>query len=203
MVQIFDEIGITASEAGTLFQLLDEDQSGDLEVEEFLSGCFHLMQSSTGLDMKVLLYETRCQRKRLAHFMSQTQHRLHDLSKDLRKFAKSANRQPAMPAMPVMPGVWKHAGALARAASKMNLNLSPPAPAQNAAAPQAESNPTKKAAAMHDHEHAYARPISDGATMVGDTGRSLLKSNGDNQRQRKSTMKVSSRTMASTRIKNR
>lgn len=62
------ELGIDPAEAVTLFYLIDEDSSGELDANEFLSGLMHLKGSASSVDMKVLLYETRHTRSKMLGF---------------------------------------------------------------------------------------------------------------------------------------
>jgi len=51
-------LGIHPTEAHGLFRLLDDDCSGSVSIEEFLSGCVRLKGSAKAVDMITLLFET-------------------------------------------------------------------------------------------------------------------------------------------------
>merc|ERR1712032_81466 len=50
-------MGLDINEVRTLFFLLDRDQTGCIDIEEFLVGCLRLKGEARGLDMAKLLYE--------------------------------------------------------------------------------------------------------------------------------------------------
>eukprot|EP00928_Gymnodinium_smaydae_P038345 TRINITY_DN26472_c0_g1_i1.p1 TRINITY_DN26472_c0_g1~~TRINITY_DN26472_c0_g1_i1.p1 ORF type:complete len:732 (-),score=177.73 TRINITY_DN26472_c0_g1_i1:129-2324(-) len=58
-IAYFNSLKLDVSEAITLFTLLDVDQSGQVDIEEFLVGCEKLMGEARSLDMAVLQYEVR------------------------------------------------------------------------------------------------------------------------------------------------
>mmetsp|Transcript_68135 Transcript_68135/g.205779 ORF Transcript_68135/g.205779 Transcript_68135/m.205779 type:complete len:400 (-) Transcript_68135:194-1393(-) len=58
-VAFFKAIKLDASQARTLFTLLDVDQSGYVDVEEFLMGCEKLQGEARSLDIAVMQYEIR------------------------------------------------------------------------------------------------------------------------------------------------
>lgn len=66
---ILEEIGMDADVAENLFLLLDENSTGDLTVDQFLSGCMSLRAGSSGLDSKVMLYESRLMRRKFNMFL--------------------------------------------------------------------------------------------------------------------------------------
>jgi len=51
-------LGIHPTEAHGLFKLLDDDDSGSVTIEEFLSGCIRLKGTAKAIDMITLLFET-------------------------------------------------------------------------------------------------------------------------------------------------
>jgi voltage-gated sodium channel len=55
----FQALGIEAHDAERLFSLLDEDGSGDISVDEFLSGCLRLKGSARSIDVYALLHDQR------------------------------------------------------------------------------------------------------------------------------------------------
>lgn len=52
-----ESLGIHATEARGLFALLDNDESGVVSIEEFLSGCMRLKGTAKAVDMVTLLFE--------------------------------------------------------------------------------------------------------------------------------------------------
>merc|ERR1719446_1797566 len=53
-----DLLGLHPTEAHGLFRLLDDDCSGLVSIEEFLSGCIRLKGTAKAVDMITLLFET-------------------------------------------------------------------------------------------------------------------------------------------------
>jgi len=45
------------SDAATLFRLLDHDNSGQINIHEFITGCYKLQGESRSLDMKIMQLE--------------------------------------------------------------------------------------------------------------------------------------------------
>lgn len=58
MVAYFNALGLEITDVQTLFMLLDRDQTGRINVEEFLLGCMRLKGEAKSLDMAKLLYES-------------------------------------------------------------------------------------------------------------------------------------------------
>merc|ERR1712060_418797 len=57
MIEFFKAIDIDRSEAIGLFRLLDLDEGGTVDAEEFLSGCLRLRGPAKALDLAVLIKE--------------------------------------------------------------------------------------------------------------------------------------------------
>lgn len=57
MKEIFEHIDIDISEAPGIFHLLDENDSGTIEAEEFIAGCSHLQGPAKSLDLTLLIRE--------------------------------------------------------------------------------------------------------------------------------------------------
>jgi len=55
----FSTIGINASEARGLFNLLDADDSGSISVQEFIQGCLRLRGQAKAIDLATLIYMTK------------------------------------------------------------------------------------------------------------------------------------------------
>lgn len=58
-------LGIHPTEAHGLFKLLDDDGSGLVSIEEFLSGCIRLKGTAKSVDMITLLFETNKMKRRI------------------------------------------------------------------------------------------------------------------------------------------
>merc|ERR1719461_2645830 len=59
MMEFFKAIDIDRSEATGLFHLLDLDQGGTVDAEEFLSGCLRLRGPAKALDLAVLISQVK------------------------------------------------------------------------------------------------------------------------------------------------
>eukprot|EP00928_Gymnodinium_smaydae_P019055 TRINITY_DN17275_c0_g1_i1.p1 TRINITY_DN17275_c0_g1~~TRINITY_DN17275_c0_g1_i1.p1 ORF type:complete len:849 (-),score=131.50 TRINITY_DN17275_c0_g1_i1:61-2607(-) len=59
MLEFFQSIDVDPSEARGVFHLLDVDESGTIELEEFLNGCLGLHGPAKALDLATLMWETR------------------------------------------------------------------------------------------------------------------------------------------------
>eukprot|EP00401_Gymnodinium_catenatum_P064443 CAMPEP_0117513828 /NCGR_PEP_ID=MMETSP0784-20121206/29756_1 /TAXON_ID=39447 /ORGANISM="" /LENGTH=655 /DNA_ID=CAMNT_0005309607 /DNA_START=1 /DNA_END=1968 /DNA_ORIENTATION=- len=59
MLAYFEVIDVHPSEARGLFQLLDLDNSGAIDAEEFLNGCFQLRGPAKALDLALVVQEVR------------------------------------------------------------------------------------------------------------------------------------------------
>jgi len=59
MQEYFQAIDVDLSEAKGLFRLLDLDDSGSIDAEEFLSGCLRLRGPAKALDLALLIHEVK------------------------------------------------------------------------------------------------------------------------------------------------
>jgi len=59
MQEFFKAIDVDISEAESVFRLLDSDDSGEIEMEEFLNGCLHLRGPAKAIELSVLMHETK------------------------------------------------------------------------------------------------------------------------------------------------
>jgi len=59
LVTYFHAIGLDTTEAMGLFQLLDEDGSGTVSIDEFVTGFLRLKGTAKAVDMVTLMYENR------------------------------------------------------------------------------------------------------------------------------------------------
>merc|ERR1719189_2562779 len=62
LIAFFKDIDLCISEAKGLFMLLDSDGSGQIDMDEFLSGCLNLRGPARALDMQLLMRELLNQR---------------------------------------------------------------------------------------------------------------------------------------------
>lgn len=69
-----EAIGIDSSEARGLFRLLDDDNSGKVSIDEFVSGFLRLKGSAKAVDMVTLLYENRKITQKLNQVMRETRY---------------------------------------------------------------------------------------------------------------------------------
>merc|ERR1712232_240200 len=61
----FAILGIEVNHAQCLFQLLDQDQSGRISMDEFIAGCLRMRGDAKAVDMALLLFTTRRVLKKL------------------------------------------------------------------------------------------------------------------------------------------
>merc|ERR1712151_1403283 len=59
MLAYLEALEIDAGEAHNLFELLDADMSGDVSIEEFVSGCIRLKGEATAVDVVTLIHENK------------------------------------------------------------------------------------------------------------------------------------------------
>lgn len=59
VVAYFSALKLDVSDAQTLFTLLDFDQSGEIQIREFLEGCMKFQGVSSSLDMAIMRHEIR------------------------------------------------------------------------------------------------------------------------------------------------
>merc|ERR1712232_1098111 len=74
IVAYFKALDIDATEAKGLFELLDADGSGDVALEEFVTGCLRLKGEATAVDVVTLIHEN----KKLAQFVLDFKHAMDD-----------------------------------------------------------------------------------------------------------------------------
>lgn len=55
----FNTIKLDVSEARTLFNLLDHDDSNEVSIDEFVNGCYKLMGEATQLDTQIMQWEVK------------------------------------------------------------------------------------------------------------------------------------------------
>jgi len=67
MMEYFSMLNIDKSKADDVFRLLDVDESGELEVEEFIGGCMQIQGSASYVDVEMLMTATKTLMTRCAH----------------------------------------------------------------------------------------------------------------------------------------
>mmetsp|Transcript_32283 Transcript_32283/g.70646 ORF Transcript_32283/g.70646 Transcript_32283/m.70646 type:complete len:221 (+) Transcript_32283:3-665(+) len=76
---LFWELGVARADALILFDLLDVDGSGELEIGEFVVGCLNLKGSSTALSVEMLLKENKKMMKYMKGRLESLQGKLDDV----------------------------------------------------------------------------------------------------------------------------
>mmetsp|Transcript_18564 Transcript_18564/g.32038 ORF Transcript_18564/g.32038 Transcript_18564/m.32038 type:complete len:216 (+) Transcript_18564:162-809(+) len=76
MKAYFKSIDVDTSQARGLFLLLDRDGSGEIDFEEFLSGCLRLRGPTKALDLHILTHEVRMFAARFRSFSTIMEARL-------------------------------------------------------------------------------------------------------------------------------
>jgi len=80
MVAYLKAMGIDSSEASGLFRLLDDDGSGCVDIEEFITGFLRLKGQAKAVDMVMLLYENRKISKKLNRIFKEARLTNHTVS---------------------------------------------------------------------------------------------------------------------------
>lgn len=57
VIAYFNALKLDVTDAATLFKLLDHDNSGQINIQEFLTGCYALQGESRSLDIKIMQLE--------------------------------------------------------------------------------------------------------------------------------------------------
>lgn len=73
MKDFFKAIELDITEARGLFKLLDVDESDEVPIDEFVTGCFRLKAANKSLDLASLMHENKRQMRVFMKFMSYTQ----------------------------------------------------------------------------------------------------------------------------------
>jgi len=80
VIAYFQALKLDASEARTLFKLLDLDESGEIEISEFMLGCERLKGESRSLDIAIIQYELRWLTNAFTGFAEHTERTLQTLA---------------------------------------------------------------------------------------------------------------------------
>uniref|UniRef100_A0A7S4QXF7 EF-hand domain-containing protein n=1 Tax=Alexandrium monilatum TaxID=311494 RepID=A0A7S4QXF7_9DINO len=76
VIAYFNALKLDVSDARTVFRLLDYDQSNEVNIDEFISGCYRLQGESRSLDMKIMQCEVQFLQESFIAF-SQTMQEIH------------------------------------------------------------------------------------------------------------------------------
>jgi len=75
----FNALELNATDTLTLFELLDQDGSGELSIDEFVDGCMRLKGEARSFDINCLIQESKKTSKILGRFAAQTFERVEKL----------------------------------------------------------------------------------------------------------------------------
>jgi len=81
MIQFFKSIDVDITEAETVFHLLDFNECGKLELDQFMGGVLRLRGPAKAVDLAMLMHETRRMARRQGKQMSCLYRKLGDLTK--------------------------------------------------------------------------------------------------------------------------
>jgi len=90
----FSLLQIDVSAAQGLFQLLDVDESGEVDVNEFIMGCMRLKGAAKSIDMATMLYDNKRMAMRWNHFFEKNEQQLDDIKATLRAIAGTTRMPP-------------------------------------------------------------------------------------------------------------
>lgn len=103
LVTYLKAMGIDADEASGLFRYLDEDNSGTVSVDEFVTGFLRLKGGAKAVDMVTLLYESRKISRKLNKLFRETKF-LHGVVGGLQYVVSNPHPGVSIPSMPSAPG---------------------------------------------------------------------------------------------------
>lgn len=106
----FKTVDLDISEARGLFQLLDADQSGAVEAEEFVMGCLRLRGQAKAIDLATLMYESRRWHKRISkriHRLETHQHIILDALDVVPSRPPTPKQRPPLSVTTGAPGLKK------------------------------------------------------------------------------------------------
>jgi len=83
MREVFKQLDLDVSEALGLFQLLDTDRTGNIDADEFISGCTRLRGPAKALDLNLLKMQTRLHWEKLMRHHTRIEQSLVQLSLSL------------------------------------------------------------------------------------------------------------------------
>lgn len=91
----FQTVDLDVSEALGLFRLLDTDNSGTVEAEEFVMGCLRLRGFAKAVDLATLMYENRRWHKKMDRMTKNVDQKLAVFADRLSEFVVSVGSLPA------------------------------------------------------------------------------------------------------------
>lgn len=80
----FEALDINATDTVTLFKLLDHDQSGEVDIDEFCDGCMRLRGMARSFDLHTMRYEEQRHQKRMVKFMQHVMRSMRKLIEEKR-----------------------------------------------------------------------------------------------------------------------
>merc|ERR1740121_2745447 len=69
MQKVLTNMNVNVCEAASLFDLLDTDESGEIEYSAFVGGCMRLRQAAKAIDVIMVMHENREMAKILGDFI--------------------------------------------------------------------------------------------------------------------------------------
>jgi len=90
----FSLLGVDVGEAKGLFQLLDQDESGEVGIDEFIMGCMRLKGTAKSIDLATMLYENKRMTKKFNTFFNDTNERLGKIMKVISALEVLAAQDP-------------------------------------------------------------------------------------------------------------
>jgi len=91
MKAYFAALDISIGETQQLFALLDQDQSGTVEVDEFVEGCFKLKGEAKSIDIHMLLLDNRSITRRILELTALTEQQASEI---IKRTEKAMNSEP-------------------------------------------------------------------------------------------------------------
>jgi hypothetical protein len=79
MVEYFKAVDLSMTEAESLFRLLDTDNSGCIDIEEFVRGCLRLRGPARSVDLSAFVHAFHLHDERMQEFQSLTVSSMHRL----------------------------------------------------------------------------------------------------------------------------
>lgn len=90
MERFLKTIDIDIAEAGDLFQVLDVHEEGEIQIDDFVSGCIRLLGSAKSIDLLTVLKLQKSSSKELEELTKMIDHRFDDLEQRINREGKSS-----------------------------------------------------------------------------------------------------------------
>jgi len=90
--EFLKNIELDVTEARGLFKLLDMDESDEVPIDEFVTGCFRLKGSGKSLDLASIMHENKKMIRVFMQFMSYSQEQFEALRHDRQELPASAHK---------------------------------------------------------------------------------------------------------------